>query len=47
MILFSASRLREGLERVRAWRAVLTRWVGSWRKCFAVVVLVSTSIRKP
>jgi hypothetical protein len=21
---------------VTAWRAVFTRWVGSWRKCFAV-----------
>jgi hypothetical protein len=35
MILFSESRDREGLVRVREFRAVWTRWVGSCRKCFA------------
>ena len=34
-ILFSASRATEGLVRGMEARAVLTRWVGSFMKCFA------------
>ena len=41
MILFSASREREGFARVTALRAELTRCVGSWRKCFAVKTWMS------
>jgi hypothetical protein len=38
-ILFSASRATEGLVRGMEARAVLTRWVGSFMKCFAKVIV--------
>ena len=38
MILFSASRATDGFVIVRAWRAVLTRSVGSLMKCLADMI---------
>lgn len=40
MILLGRSKAREGFVRVREWRAELTRWVGSEKKCFAGIELV-------
>jgi hypothetical protein len=37
MILCSGSKARDGFVRVREWRAVRTRWVGSEKKCLAVL----------
>lgn len=42
MILFSASKVREGFVMVMDSRAVCTRWVGHEKKCFAARRSVSS-----